>query len=116
MGRARGWVACLAFLGFAASVESLARGELFPFGPSAGDRTLAAGSDQTQRLELDSPVLFYDGTFHSIFVSSLSCFSHAWRFLSACTMSADLAQQSGWGVGVGGGVLVNRGQQSTLPF
>lgn len=72
MGRQeRGWVVCLTFLGFAASVESITRGELFPFGPSAGDQTLAAGNDQTHRLELDNPVLFYDGTFDSIFVSYL---------------------------------------------
>lgn len=97
----RGWVVGLAFLGFVASVESLARGELFPFGPSAGDQRLAAGGDQTLRLDLDSPVLFYDGSFHSIFVSStVSCFSHAWVFLS-CTMSADLAQLSGGGRGGG---------------
>lgn len=73
MGRQeRGWLVCLSFLGFVASVESITRGELFPFGPSAGDQILAAGSDQTHRLELDSPVLFYDGTFDSIFVSYLA--------------------------------------------
>lgn len=72
MGRQeRGWVVCLSFLGFVASVESVTRGELFPFGPSAGDQTLEAGNDQTHRLELDNPVLFYDGTFSSIFVSYL---------------------------------------------
>lgn len=99
MGREeRAWIFCLAVLGLAASVESLTRGGLFPFGPGAGDQVLAAGNDQTQRLELDSPVLFYDGTFHSIFVSPIaSWFSHAWVFLSACTMSADLAQLSGGG-------------------
>nr|ADJ38350.1 nidogen-1 [Tetraodon nigroviridis] len=71
MGRQeRGWLVCLSFLGFVASVESITRGELFPFGPSAGDQILAAGSDQTHRLELDSPVLFYDGTFDSIFVNT----------------------------------------------
>lgn len=65
----RGWIVCLSFLGFVASVGSIPRGELFPFGPSTGDQILAAGNDQTHRLELDSPVLFYDGTFDSIFVS-----------------------------------------------
>lgn len=72
MGRQeQGWIVCLSFLGFVASVESITRGELFPFGPSAGDQILAAGNDQTHQLELDKPVLFYDGTFDSIFVSYL---------------------------------------------
>uniref|UniRef100_A0A674MHT6 Nidogen 1 n=1 Tax=Takifugu rubripes TaxID=31033 RepID=A0A674MHT6_TAKRU len=66
----RGWIFCLAVLGFAAPVQSLTRGELLPFGPSAGDQILAAGNDQTQRLELDSPVRFYDGTFHSIYINT----------------------------------------------
>ncbi|XP_003976236.1 nidogen-1 [Takifugu rubripes] len=71
MGREeRGWIFCLAVLGFAAPVQSLTRGELLPFGPSAGDQILAAGNDQTQRLELDSPVRFYDGTFHSIYINT----------------------------------------------
>lgn len=63
------WLVCASFLGFVASVQSVTRGELFPFGPSARDQLLAAGNDQTHRLELDKPVLFYDGTFDSIFVS-----------------------------------------------
>lgn len=58
-------------LGSVASVESITKGELFPFGPSARDQILAAGNDQTHRLELDKPVLFYDGAFDSIFVSYL---------------------------------------------
>lgn len=72
MGRQeRGWIICLSFLGFVVSVESITRAELFSFGPSAGDQILAAGNDQTHRLELDNPILFYDGTFDSIFVSYL---------------------------------------------
>lgn len=66
-----------------ASVESITRGELFPFAPSAGDQILAAGNDQTHQLELDNPVLFYDGTFDSIFVSYLVAevvFSHCVGF------------------------------------
>lgn len=50
-------------------MESITRGELFPFGPSARDRLMEAGNDQTHRLQLDNPVLFYDGSFDSIFVS-----------------------------------------------
>lgn len=65
------WLVCVVFLGSVASVESITRGELFPFGPSARDQILAAGNDQTHRLELDKPVLFYDGVFDSIFVSYL---------------------------------------------
>lgn len=65
----RGWLVCASFLGFVASVESIRRGQLFPFGPSARDRLMEAGNDQTHRLQLDNPVLFYDGSFDSIFVS-----------------------------------------------
>lgn len=96
MGRQeRGWIVCLSLLGFVASVESITRGELFPFGPSAGDQILAAGNDQTHRLELDNPVLFYDGTFDSIFVSYLVAevvFSHCVGLMFYSTMSTDLAQ------------------------
>lgn len=53
-----------------ASVQSITRGEFFPFGPSAGDQLLQAGNDQTHRLDLDKPVLFYDGTFDSIFINT----------------------------------------------
>lgn len=52
-----------------AAAHGITRGELFPFGPSARDQILAAGNDQTHQLELEQPVLFYDGTFDSIFVS-----------------------------------------------
>ena len=65
----RGWLVCASFLGFVASVQTVTRGELFAFGPSARDRLLEPGNDQTHRLELHKPVLFYDGTFDSIFVS-----------------------------------------------
>lgn len=65
----RGWLVCASFLGFVASVQSITRGELFQFGPSARDQLLEAGNDQTHRLDLDKPVLFYDGTFDSVFVS-----------------------------------------------
>ncbi|XP_041645126.1 nidogen-1 [Cheilinus undulatus] len=66
----RGWPVCATFLGFLALAQSVTREQLFPFGPSAGDRTLQAGSDQTHRLDLDQPVLFYDGTFDSIFINT----------------------------------------------
>lgn len=67
----QGWLVCASFLGFLATVQSVTRGEFFPFGPSARDQLLAAGNDRTHRLELDKPVFFYDGTFDSIFVSEL---------------------------------------------
>lgn len=65
----RGWLVCACFLGFVASVQSITRDELFPFGPSARDQLLEPGNDQTHQLDLDNPVYFYDGTFDSIFVS-----------------------------------------------
>lgn len=65
----QGWLLCVSFLGFVVSAQSITRGELFPFGPSARDQILESGNDQTHRLDLDNPVLFYDGTFDSIFVS-----------------------------------------------
>lgn len=64
-----GRLVCLIFLGFVSSAQSVGRDELFPFGPSAGDQLLEPGNDQTYKLELSKPVLFYDGTFHHIFVS-----------------------------------------------
>ncbi|XP_060895366.1 nidogen-1 [Labrus mixtus] len=66
----RGWLACATFLGFVALARSVTREQLFPYGPSAGDQTLEAGTDQTHRLDLDSPMLFYDGTFDSIFINT----------------------------------------------
>ncbi|CAK6951779.1 nidogen-1 [Scomber scombrus] len=66
----QGWLVCTSFLGFVASVQSITRGELFPFGPSARDQLLESGTDQTHRLNLDRPVLFYDGTFDSIFINT----------------------------------------------
>lgn len=71
MGRhEHGWLVCAAFfLGFVAAAQCVTRGELFPFGPSAGDKSLDPGNDQTHRLDLEKPLLFYDGTFDSIFVS-----------------------------------------------
>lgn len=66
----QGWLVCASFLGFVASVQSITRGELFPFGPSARDQLLESGTDQTHRLELDNPMLFYDGTFDSIFINT----------------------------------------------
>ncbi|XP_037638608.1 nidogen-1 [Sebastes umbrosus] len=66
----QGWLFCASFLGFVLSVQSITRGELFQFGPSASDQLLEAGNDQTQRMELDQPVLFYDGTFDSIFINT----------------------------------------------
>uniref|UniRef100_UPI0037E84C71 nidogen-1 n=1 Tax=Semicossyphus pulcher TaxID=241346 RepID=UPI0037E84C71 len=66
----RGWLVCATFLGLVALAQSVTRGQLFPYGPSAGDQILEAGNDQTHRLELDKPVLFYDGTFNSIFINT----------------------------------------------
>ncbi|XP_071337229.1 nidogen-1 [Trachinotus anak] len=71
MGRQeRGWLVCASFLGFVASVQTITRGELFAFGPSARDQLLESGTDQTHRLELQKPVLFYDGTYDSIFINT----------------------------------------------
>lgn len=65
------WLVYASLLGFVApSAHGVTRGELFPFGPSAGDQVLEAGSDQTYRLVLDKPALFYDGTFDSIFINT----------------------------------------------
>lgn len=63
------WLVCASFLAMVASAQSLTRGDFFPFGASAGDQQLDAGDDLTHTLELEKPVLFYDGTFNSIFVS-----------------------------------------------
>ncbi|KAK2824085.1 hypothetical protein Q5P01_021260 [Channa striata] len=66
----RAWLVCVSFLGFVACAQSITRNELFPFGPSARDQLVEAGNDRTHRLDLDRPVLFYDGTFDSIFINT----------------------------------------------
>ncbi|CAJ1067679.1 nidogen-1 [Xyrichtys novacula] len=66
----RGWLVCATFLGFVALAQSITREQLIPHGPSAGDQTLEAGTDQTHKLDLDKPVLFYDGSFNSIFINT----------------------------------------------
>ncbi|XP_047459404.1 nidogen-1 [Mugil cephalus] len=66
----QGWLLCASFLGFVASVQSITRDELFPFGPHARDQLLEPGNDQTHRLDLDQSVLFYDGTLDSIFINT----------------------------------------------
>ena len=78
MGWLAGW--CVSLLGLVASVRGVARTELFPFGSSARDQLLEQGNDQTHQLSLDSPVLFYDGTFSSIFVSFHLNFSQTLHF------------------------------------
>lgn len=73
--RERCWLLCASFLlGFAVSAQGIRIGDLLPFGPSAGDQQLEAGNDQTHKLELDKPALFYDGSFSSIFVSQRAAF------------------------------------------
>ncbi|XP_074532459.1 nidogen-1 [Halichoeres trimaculatus] len=66
----RRWLVCATFLGFVALARSVMREQLFPHGPSARDQILAAGDDQTHKLDLDEPVLFYDGTFDSIYINT----------------------------------------------
>lgn len=65
------WLLYASFLGFVAPVRGIKRAEFFPFGPSARDQLLESGDDQTYQLDLDKPVLLYDGTFYSIYVSQL---------------------------------------------
>ncbi|XP_041866255.1 nidogen-1 isoform X2 [Melanotaenia boesemani] len=66
----QGWFVCACFLGFVTSVQSIRREEFFPFGPDAGDQLLEPGNDRTHQLNLDNPVLFYDGTFNNIFINT----------------------------------------------
>ncbi|KAM4607761.1 nidogen-1 [Polymixia lowei] len=66
----QGWLVYVTLIGLVPSVTSITRGELFPFGPSARDQLLEQGNDQTHQLALDKPVLFYDGTFDSIFINT----------------------------------------------
>ncbi|KAM9803801.1 nidogen-1 [Neosynchiropus ocellatus] len=66
----RGWFLGATFLGLLGSVLSVTREELFRYGPSARDQILESGTDQTHKLELESPVLFYDGTFNTLYIST----------------------------------------------
>ncbi|KPP79647.1 hypothetical protein Z043_100755 [Scleropages formosus] len=59
----------LLLLGFARPVPCVRLAELFEFGRSAGDEQLRRGSDQSRQLELETPLLFYHGTFRSVHVS-----------------------------------------------
>ncbi|XP_015235084.1 PREDICTED: nidogen-1 [Cyprinodon variegatus] len=65
-----GWFLWASFVGFIASVQSIRRDELFPFGSGAGDQLLDPANDQTYRLSLTKPLFFYDGTFDSIFINT----------------------------------------------
>lgn len=66
-----GWLIYLAFIGLVVpTVHSISRGELFPFGLRTRDEILESGSDRTHRLELDKPVLFYDGPIKNIYINT----------------------------------------------
>ncbi|KAK7901950.1 hypothetical protein WMY93_018719 [Mugilogobius chulae] len=66
----RGWLLCAAVIGFVTNVQCVKRADFFPFGQSAGDQILEPGTDKTHRLQLDKPVLFYDGSYNSIFINT----------------------------------------------
>ncbi|XP_067092581.1 nidogen-1 [Osmerus mordax] len=65
-----GWLITVTLLGLAVSVQSITRGDFFPFGVTAGDQLLEQGNDQTHQLTLDKPVLFYDGKFNKIYLNT----------------------------------------------
>uniref|UniRef100_A0A3Q2P057 Nidogen 1 n=1 Tax=Fundulus heteroclitus TaxID=8078 RepID=A0A3Q2P057_FUNHE len=65
-----GWLLWASFVGFMASVRSIRRDELFPFGPGAGDQLLDSGDDQTYLLSLNKSLFFYDAAFDSIFINT----------------------------------------------
>uniref|UniRef100_A0AAR2J865 Nidogen 1a n=1 Tax=Pygocentrus nattereri TaxID=42514 RepID=A0AAR2J865_PYGNA len=58
------------FLGLSVSVSSINPQDLFPFGSSAGDQSLNQGTDVTQEVPLDKPVMFYDGKFSKIYINT----------------------------------------------
>uniref|UniRef100_A0A8C6TE61 Nidogen 1a n=1 Tax=Neogobius melanostomus TaxID=47308 RepID=A0A8C6TE61_9GOBI len=68
--KARGWLLCASIIVFVAIVQCVKREDFFPFGQSAGDQVLEPGTDKTHRVELDKPILFYDGSFDSIFINT----------------------------------------------
>lgn len=71
LGPERGWLLGAALTALLlAGVRGVRRPDFFPFGQSAGDRALEPGTDRTQRLQLDKPVLFYDGSFDSIYINT----------------------------------------------
>lgn len=65
-----GLLLTVTLLGLAVSVHSITRGDLFPFGTTAGDQLLEQGNDQTHQIALEKPVLFYDGKFNKIYVNT----------------------------------------------
>ncbi|CAL9688125.1 unnamed protein product [Knipowitschia caucasica] len=66
----RGWLLCVALIGFVSKGQCVKRADFFPFGQSAGDQALEPGTDNTHRLQLDKPVLFYDSSYNSIFINT----------------------------------------------
>ncbi|KAJ8248388.1 hypothetical protein GJAV_G00241500 [Gymnothorax javanicus] len=66
----KSWFLWMTLIGFTFSVDCVRRSELFPHGEGAGDRVLPPGNDMTQELPLDKPVLFYDGTFDSVYINT----------------------------------------------
>ncbi|RXN01624.1 Nidogen-1 [Acipenser ruthenus] len=64
------WVVWLHFFALSVSVRCLSRRELFPYGEEVGDRVLEQGDSKLERISLQQPLLFYDGSFSSVYVTT----------------------------------------------
>ncbi|XP_041921911.1 nidogen-1 isoform X1 [Alosa sapidissima] len=64
------WLIWVTLLDLSISTLGISRLELFPYGPSAGDELLDSGNDQTRVFTLDHPLMFFDGKFSKIYVST----------------------------------------------
>ncbi|MGH0139076.1 UNVERIFIED_CONTAM: hypothetical protein FKN15_068557 [Acipenser sinensis] len=62
------WVVWLHFFALSVSVRCLSRRELFPYGEEVGDRVLEQGDSKLERISLQQPLLFYDGSFSSVYL------------------------------------------------
>ncbi|MFT7806148.1 nidogen-1-like [Arapaima gigas] len=68
--RAHACFVALASLAFARSVGGVSRAELFAFGRDVRDESLPPGSDQSRQVELDTPLLFYHGSFPTVYINT----------------------------------------------
>ncbi|XP_041108807.1 nidogen-1 [Polyodon spathula] len=64
------WVVWLHFFALAVSVRCLSRRELFPYGEGVGDRVLEQGDNKLEKVNLQQPLLFYDGSFSSVYLTT----------------------------------------------
>ena len=78
----------LVVLGCVVVAQCLPRDRFYAFGPSAGDRRLPRGDDTSStEIPLDTPILFYENAYSSLYVSILALSLFAKSGLSYCMIN-----------------------------